>query len=339
MRVAVVGAGVFGCTAAIELVWAGHTVVLYERHGGILLGGSRANCARIHRGYHYPRSEPTARATLAAAGEVEATFAAAVSRAARHYYCVARDSLVGGDEYLAFLDRLGLPYDMARPPPVRADTVELTIRAHEATIHIGRLRMLLSRRLEAAGVDLRSHAAAGPDMRGYDLTVLATYGRHAARPLQFEVTEVALVRLGHQFAEHSYVVLDGPFACLDPLPGTDTHMLYDVTHSVHHRNVGMAPEIPDHLVPLVDSGRHHTGYTHVDAMARTARRFLGVGTPEYRGSLFTVRAVLPDVTDTDARPTLVERDGNTVRVLSGKLDTAVTAARRVVALAAEAVPV
>lgn len=332
MKVAVVGAGLFGCTAAIELAGAGHTVDLFDRRAGILLGGSGANCLRVHRGYHYPRSEPTARATLAAAGEFEATFRDAVSRSARHYYCVAAGGLVDSDAYLAFLGRLGLPYDVARPPLVRADTVDVTVRASESSIHVGRLRALLHRRLRAVGVGMRMGADAGADMPGYDLTVLATYGRHTTRPLRFEVTEVALVRLGDQFVGHSYVVLDGPFACLDPLPGTDMHLLYDVIHSVHHANVGLSPEVPDHLAPLVDRGRVFAGHTRVAAMEQTARQFLrGVGMPEYRGSLFTVRAVLPDVDATDERPTLVERDGSTVRILSGKLDTALVAARQVVA--------
>jgi hypothetical protein len=45
--------------------------------------------------------------------------------------------------------------------------------------------------------------------------------------------------------------------------------------------------------------------------------------------MFSVRAVLPNVDATDERPTLVERDGNVVSILSGKICTAVTAARQV----------
>ena len=46
------------------------------------------------------------------------------------------------------------------------------------------------------------------------------------------------------------------------------------------------------------------------------------------GSRFAVRAVLPDVDATDERPTLVERDGNHISILSGKMNMAVWAARR-----------
>ena len=40
--------------------------------------------------------------------------------------------------------------------------------------------------------------------------------------------------------------------------------------------------------------------------------------------------MLPDVDATDARPTLVERDGNVIRVLPGKVCTAATVGRAVV---------
>jgi hypothetical protein len=122
------------------------------------------------------------------------------------------------------------------------------------------------------------------------------------------------------------------------LPGTHLHLLYDVEQSVHHANAGLRPEIPHPMRPLVDAGRVVTPYTRVEAMTETARRFFHRFDAEYVGSNFTVRAVLPDVDDTDERPTIVERDGNTVAILSGKIDTAVTAAHQVLALTREAVP-
>ena len=69
-----------------------------------------------------------------------------------------------------------------------------------------------------------------------------------------------------------------------------------------------------------------------------ARRFFRhLDDPAYLGSLFTVRAVLPDVDATDERPTLYHRDGRLLHVLAGKIDGAPAAAERVVAMAGEMV--
>ena len=60
MKIAVVGAGIFGVTAAWKLASLGHNVDLYEREKEILQAASGINQYRLHMGYHYPRSDETA---------------------------------------------------------------------------------------------------------------------------------------------------------------------------------------------------------------------------------------------------------------------------------------
>jgi len=55
----VLGAGIYGCMAALELAAAGFSVDLFERRQDILLGATQANQGRLHLGYHYPRSPAT----------------------------------------------------------------------------------------------------------------------------------------------------------------------------------------------------------------------------------------------------------------------------------------
>jgi hypothetical protein len=338
VRAAVIGAGIFGCVTAVELARNGFEVDLYDRHSRILQGASQANCARLHHGYHYPRVPQPDMARHAA--RFAARFPGTVDRSASHHYCVARDgSRTTAAEFLDFCDRLGLPYEVATPPQVR-DSVDVCVRVPESAVDVDALRDVLRRELLAARVMFYPQSDVTPDdLAGYDWIIQATYGRDSGRVLRWEVCETALVRLGEHFAGLSFVVLDGPFACIDPEPGTDQHVLYDVVNSVHANNVGFAPEIPAHLAELVDRGPVFTDYTRVEAMLHTASRFFDIGTPRYCGSRFTVRAVLPDVDATDERPTLVERDGNVVRILSGKIDSAVWAAEMVAAIVREAVPV
>lgn len=342
MRAAVVGAGIFGCTTAIELARAGVKVDLFERRPGILLAASRANQGRLHSGFHYPRSLSTAREVRDAAPGFRRRFPSAVGSPGGHYYLVADGSKTAGEKYLAVCDELELPYTVVdRHRLVRVDTVELILRAEsEAFIDLPALREVLRRELCEANVQVKTSTPVNPPglSSGYDVVVDATYGRMGVRPLRFELCEIALVRLGQHFASQSFVVMDGDYISLDPVPGSDLHMLYDVTNSVHH--VSDKPDdYPPEYVNLVDQGLKRTTLTNVSRMEQTLRRFVqGVGMPEYAGSLFTVRAVLPDVDDTDERPTLVEAKGNLVTVLSGKIATAVSAARRVVEVATGVTP-
>lgn len=338
MRTTVVGGGIFGCTIAVELARAGLAVDLFERRHDILLGASRGNQGRLHAGYHYPRSMATVRELRDQILLFGARFPGAVRPAAAHYYLVASGGLTSGRDFLAFCDQSHLVYSVVegRHRLIQRAELDVAVRiSFEAFVDVGALRVILRRELADAGVRVKWNVKVDPAglAGGYDWVIDATYGASGTRRLRFEVCEVALVKLGRQFAGQSFVVMDGPFCSLDPVPGSDLHALYDVVHSVHHVAEGFWPEVPIPYVPLVDQGPKFTSLTRVAAMEQTLRRFVrGVGMPQYCGSLFSVRAVLPDVDDTDARPTLVERDGNLVSVLSGKIVTAVSAAQRVVQL-------
>ena len=57
----IVGAGFFGCCLAVHLKQSlGQHVVVLEMEADVLQRASYANQARVHNGYHYPRSLLTA---------------------------------------------------------------------------------------------------------------------------------------------------------------------------------------------------------------------------------------------------------------------------------------
>lgn len=327
MRVAVVGGGLFGATAAVELASAGANVSLYERHADLLFGATRANQGRIHRGYHYPR-DPEAGELSRHADRLTARFPGAVVHSNIHRYVIADESQVDPEDYQEFCRSAGLPWMPATSPLVRSGTV---IAARESFLDVRKARAILHRELLDVDVWCNWQVDVERVSDLFEHVVDATYGRYWPEPLRYEVCETVLIELGPRYQGQSFVVMDGPFISLDP--HGSAHMLYDVQHSVHA--VG---EVPEHLAPLLDRGIVRTEHTHLDAMLDTAGRFLKhLGRPAYLGSLFTTRAVLPD-DGTDARPTLIRTDGNITRILAGKLCTAPWAAEQVVERLA-AVPV
>ena len=328
VKVVVIGGGVFGATAACALARSGCTVELVEKNSDILRGASFANQGRLHYGYHYPRAPHVG--LRAHADAFERRYPDVVYRGSAHFYCIASEgSAVSGPEYLEFCRRQGLPFRVVAPPFVRGD-VQLCVQVEEASIDIAALRRQLRAELAGLGVRVRLGREATPaELAGCDWVIDATYGRSWRRPLQYEVCETVVVRLGSRWRRASVVVLDGRFVSLDPVPRQDLHLLYDVEHSVHARTVGHAPVIPGHLASLIDRGLVVTPHTRLPQMLDSARRFLpGLDKVAYVGSRFAVRSVLPDVDATDERPTVLERDGNTIAILSGKLNMAVWAADR-----------
>jgi hypothetical protein len=335
MNVAVVGGGVFGCVIATDLARAGARVDLFERHHELLSGATRTCQARLHRGYHYPRSTRTANEASASFDAFNRRFPESVIKQYKHHYLIARDcSLTDTTAYTAFMRRQHLPYTPSVSPLVRSDTVDTCVRVPEAFVDVHALRAHLRHDLASAGVAVYVNAPVDLRMETWtehDRVVNATYGTNMPYPVRFELCEVVLVRLGPRYTGQSFVVMDGAFVSLDPIPGHDLHMLYDVDRSVHH--VSATGEVPHAYRNMVDAGVvDAASVTRVDGMAYNAGRFLKdfPAYPDYRGSLFTVRAVLPNVDATDERPTLVHTEGKLTHVLSGKIGTAVLASRRIV---------
>lgn len=59
MKIRVIGAGFYGCHIAVSLLADGHDIVIHEIKDKIFGGASGSIPARIHQGFHYPRSKKT----------------------------------------------------------------------------------------------------------------------------------------------------------------------------------------------------------------------------------------------------------------------------------------
>ena len=84
--IAVVGGGMFGITAAVELARADYDVTLYEKQSDILRGASGSNHWRLHRGYHYPMSDETAAETHRTEPLFKSRYREAVIQDQTHYW-------------------------------------------------------------------------------------------------------------------------------------------------------------------------------------------------------------------------------------------------------------
>src|SRR2546430_10155097 len=90
MGAVVIGGGFFGCSLALALRARGERVTLVEREADLLLRASANNQARVHGGYHYPRSILTGLRSRLNYPRFVAEFAPCIDRSFRHFYAVAR---------------------------------------------------------------------------------------------------------------------------------------------------------------------------------------------------------------------------------------------------------
>ncbi|MCC7073408.1 MAG: FAD-dependent oxidoreductase [Deltaproteobacteria bacterium] len=344
MNVAVVGGGIFGTTAAIELARHGHSVDLYEREGDLLCAASGINQYRLHRGYHYPRSLETAIASRDAEKSFRASYPDAVIDDNAHYYAIAnKGSQTSACDFLGFLSAARLEHEQQELSCLCGEQVDLVVRVRESLFDPERLRAIVWERLRALQVRVHLGVSVQPDaLTKHDHIVLATYASlggmvsdEGASNYQFEVCEKPVVRLPETLARTSIVIMDGPFMCVDPLGRTGLAVMGNVVHALHHTNVGRTPEVPDALVGMLNRGIvRKPSVTRFQDFIESASRFIPtIRSAEHIGSMFTVRAVLPGLDDTDARPTLVvKRSERVFTLFSGKIGTCVRAAEELVSM-------
>ncbi len=347
----VIGGGFYGARLSLLLREQGRSVLLVEREPVLLGRASLRNQARVHNGYHYPRSILTSLRSRQNYTRFADEYAECVDRSFPHYYAIGRGaSKVTASQFAQFCARIGAPLTPA-PDAVRAlfdiHRVEAVYEAQECAFDAVRLRERVARDLEAAGVAVltsteaervwteREHTRVSlrsADDR-YDVVTEAalncTYSRlnhllvasnAAPIPMKHELTEMALVEPPPELAGAAVTVMDGPFFSLMPYPSRGLFTLSHVRYTPH-RNWQEGATSPT-VDGDADLAHVRSRFVH---MVRDAERYLPVmrGTRQV-DSLFEIKTVMPRSEQDDSRPILFRRCPEhpaLISVLGAKIDS------------------
>lgn len=233
--------------------------------------------------------------------------------------------------------------DLKYSEVAKINNCNLTVKVDEYLYSPSILKCLIIDRLKSLGVTVRLGETykVDEDTPDKDLTIFATYsnsGTFDGATYQHEICEKPVVRLPKKYRQKGYVVMDGPFMCMDPFERTGQHVMGNVVHALHHTNVGANPVIPKKYENLINKGviksEDISNITKFEHFKHDYKNFFdGVDDIEHVGSMFTVRSVLPNREHDDARPTEVRWIGSRkLLIFSGKIVTCVTVADRVLEL-------
>lgn len=339
---AIIGGGFYGCSIALYLKRDRglQEVVLLERADAVMGRSSFVNQARVHNGYHYPRSFTTAYRSRVNARRFLADFAPAVRSDFVQVYALARrNSKITPRQFERFCREIGAPLSRAPKEIARLFNPALIGEAYvtvEQAFDAVALRKLTEESLRMAGVTVRLSADVesiidrpdGVTLRGEgfsqeaDLVFNCAYSRLATTvgaefPLKHEIAEMALVEPPPALSGLGVTVVDGPFFSCMPFPARGVHSLSHVRYTPHHA------WIEDGRDPYAELDAYHR-HSRADRMVRDAARYApALADCRVIDSLFEVKTVLARNETDDARPILFERHGQEGRlfsVLGGKID-------------------
>jgi glycine/D-amino acid oxidase-like deaminating enzyme len=354
----VIGAGLYGLYAALQCARKGQRVVVLEKEPGAFGRATYINQARIHMGYHYPRSYSTA---VKSAGYFERFVRdygfCVVNEFEQIYATAATHSWSNRDRFVKFCADAAISCEETAPSryfnPHMCDgayitkeyaydafllrdwflaqiekqtDIEIVYDARITAIKGGTVRLADGRKLSAPYILNATYAGTN------EIHQLAGLSPFA---IKYELCEVILCEVTAPFHDIGITVMDGPFFSMMPFGKTGYHSLTSVTFTPHATIYDALPTFdcqkrakelcaPDALYNCNNCPQKpETAFPY---MRNLARKFLlekyGFS---YVKSLFSMKPILKASEVDDSRPTVIRTQEiagiKFVSVLSGKINT------------------
>ncbi len=348
--VVVVGGGFFGCTIALMLKQRGMRPVVVEAEQDLLTRASAVNQARVHGGYHYPRSLLTAYRSRVNYERFRSTYRSAIVDQFTKVYAVGRIfSKVTAGQFELFMSRIGAP--LAKAPekikkifnPTLTEAVWIAQEcAFDYTVLRGRLRddlckagipvMYGIRVVSVHGTAdgrLNTRLSNGSDMcaglvfnAAYSgLNLLTAASNLPMIPLKHELTEMALLELPPELDGLSVTMMCGPFFSFMPYPARKLTTLSHVRYTPHTQWFENQESGADDPYRRFGMLAKRSNYKFM--ICDSSRYIPALRESVYHDSIWEVKTLLPQTEFDDGRPILFHRDPvlpAVVHVMGVKID-------------------
>jgi hypothetical protein len=351
------GGGIFGLYAANLLGQKGLNVCVVELSDHVFGRASCINQARVHQGYHYPRSLSTAKTSAQYFNRFVKDFGAAINNKFNKIYAISnRSSYTSNRQFLKFCEFCHIPAKSIDPSLYfNPKTVEgayeteefafdpnlvkeilldknkkfknITYLFNEQLINVQEekpcysLEFSSGLRIKTQGVFNCTYASVNQilDLFGFDLF-----------DIKYEICEVALCRVNSSLQNLGITMMDGPFFSIMPYGKNVLHTLTAVEFTPRKTSADQLPHfacqesIPDCTPNLLQNcnlcpAKPKSAYRD---MWQMALKYLK---PEfqinYESSLFAIKPILKISEMDDSRPTIVQTYSESpkfITVLSGK---------------------
>ncbi len=355
----IIGAGMFGLYAAKIFGRAGHKTVVLEADSGAMLRASFVNQARVHNGYHYPRSMGTAKQAGQYFKRFSDEFADCVNKSFTKIYATSRNfSWTNANEFEKFCSAAGIRCEQIDHRKFFNEcVVDGVFLTEEYSFDADLIRIKMMNELSAMDnvqvlfnhavekiVKNASHfiVSSCGDTFETDFILNATYASaneildmagFDPLPTKYELCEIILGRPNEALKPYGITVMDGPFFSVMPFGCSEYHSFTSVCFTPHTTSYDKLPTFscqnkrndcfPGRLQNCdLCSEKPRSAFNYMQGLMRKYLR------EEYKfnyvRSHFALKLILKASEVDDSRPTVIQESSinpTFITVLSGKINT------------------
>ncbi len=357
----ILGAGLYGLYAALKCAKNGENVLVLERDSSPFMRATYINQARVHMGYHYPRSYSTAVKSANYFTRFTEDYGFCVQSDFEQIYATgAQFSWTNAHEFKRFCKAADIVCDEVPATKYFNEnmcdgaflTKEYTYDAQilkefllKEIANINKVKINCNEKpveIIKQGQTWQIKTSKG-EILHTPYILNATYAGvnnvhelmgYAPFEIKYELCEIILCTTGEKLKNIGITVMDGPFFSIMPFGKTGLHSLTAVCHTPHKTSFNAQPTFAcqnncngkcaqNSLFNCNEcEAKPKSAWPQ---MSQLARKFLkSEYNFEYHSSLFSMKPILKSSEIDDSRPTVVrvfEQNPTFVSVLSGKINT------------------
>ena len=356
----IIGAGLYGIYSALKCGELGQRVLVLECDNAPFCRATYINQARVHMGYHYPRSFSTAIKSAHYFDRFCKDYGFCnLIKFDQVYATSAHFSWTNAEAFRKFCSNAGIRCDDIAPSKYFNQgmcdgaflTTEYTYDAQilkkwflERLSNLNNVEIRYNHRVESIKCIGSTWAVKAGEIQAETPFLLnATYAGvneiHRMLDLEpfkikYELCEVILCTVSENFKNVGITVMDGPFFSIMPFGKTGLHSLTSVTFTPHETSIDEVATFP---CQEKSDGNCFSGSLYNcnnckarpesawPYMSQLARKYLKDEYKfEYLKSLFSMKPILKASEIDDSRPTVIRKYSDSptfVSVLSGKINT------------------
>lgn len=353
MDVLVIGGGFYGMYIASFFARRGKSVLLCEMNNDFMQCASYINQARVHNGYHYPRSLLTALRSRISFPRFCKEFHDSIDDSFHSYYMIGKLlGKVSALQFKKFCAKIGAYCEPAHGEILKyinRKYIEEVFSTVETAFNSVKLKKCMMDRLDGVSIRLNTKVTSVRSDDGGLLIASILSGENKEEikfkqiynctysrinsilsnseielvPLKHELTEMCLIDVPDFIKNLGITVMCGPFFSVMPFPSTSYHSLSHVRYTPHFEWNDCKKLNNSKIDPysMLESYPKKTSYKK---MVLDASRYIPILKDSvYKKSLWEVKTVLPACEVDDARPILFLRDYHFKGlhcVMGGKID-------------------